>query len=84
MTDSQSGEQTRLQRFWLSETTLVKARSQAVLSVFLAVVYSWLSWRGSSVSPVFLFTVTALAIVFTGISVVSWAKRRKHNRLTVG
>ena len=82
MTDSQCEEQTRVQRFWLSETTLVTARSLAVVHVFFAVAYSWRFWRGSSVSPVFLVTVATLTIVFTWISVVSWVKRCKHNGLT--
>ncbi len=83
MTDSQYEEQTRLQRFWLSETTLVTARNVAVVHVFFAVAYSWRFWSGSSVSPVFLFTVATSGTVLTWISVVSWVKRRKHNRLIV-
>ena len=82
MIDSHGGGKTRLQRFWLSETTLVTARSLAVVQAIFAVAYSWRYWRGSSVSPVFLVTVATLAIVFTWISVVSWVKRRKHNGLT--
>jgi len=49
--------------------------------VFFAVAYSWLLWRGASVSPVFFFTVVTVAIVLTWILVMSWVIRRKHDRL---
>ena len=81
MTDTNSEEQTRLQRFWLAEMTLFTARRLAAVSAVFAIGHTWLFWRGSSVSPVFLFTVVTVSIVLTWISVMSWVIRRKHNRL---
>lgn len=82
MTDSHGGGKTRLQQFWLAEATLVSARRLGIICAIFAVFHLWRYWSGSSDSPVFLSTVAILAIVFNGISVVSWVKRRKHNRLT--
>ena len=82
MIDSHGGRKTRLQQFWLAEQTLVSARRLGIICAIFAVFHFWRYWRGSSVSPAFLVTVATLAIVFTGISVVSWVKRRKHNGLT--
>ena len=82
MTDSHGGGKTRLQQFWLAEATLVSARRLGIICAIFAVFHFWRYWSGSSDSPAFLVTVATLAIVFTGISVVSWVKRRKHNGLT--
>ena len=82
MTDSQSGKQTRLQQFWLSEQTLDSARRLGIICAIFAVIHFWRYWSGSSDSPAFLVTVATLAIVFTLISVVSWVKSRKHHGLT--
>gem|GEM_PF-3413627 len=61
--------------------TFFWARRCTGVPVFFAVAYSWLLWRGASVSPVFFFTVVTVAIVLTWILVMSWVIRRKHDRL---
>ena len=76
MTDSPSGEQTCLQRFWLSENTRRLSGPAVVTGMYTAYFYL----DGSVWSSVLLFAVT---LVLTGIVVISWVKRREHNQLIV-
>ena len=72
MTDSHGDDRTRLQRFWLSKTTLVLTRRAAFSDGFFAFVF-WLHWD-RPLASVFLF---AVSLVFAGMSVYSWRARRE-------
>ena len=79
MTDAHGDERTRLQRFWLSKSTLVLTRRGAIIDGFFAAVF-WFHWD-RPLAAVVLFTIS---LASAGMSVHSWRTRREarqENRL---
>ena len=72
MSDSRGDVQTRLQRFWLSKTTLVLTRRGAFFDGVFAFIF-WFHWD-RPLASVFLL---AASLVSAGMSVYSWRVRRE-------